>query len=295
MKNSTIHLVALLGSLLAGCGGGNASRGVDPVGPAQMVPDVVDMLRALYNEGDPSELRALAVSDLPHFSSRIGDGVDAWVEFAASVDDSQPLVAIHRTVAEGNTIGVHAQYSWNAEREFDGGPGVVVAHVFTVESGKIVSAIELTQPIQAETASGNDMFSSRRPLVPQDDPERSRATVERILTEFLPGDTSLKSVLLGDYVQHNPLIPDGADGIAGFVESIGGAKNEYRWTIVEGGLAWSFTRYRANPSIGVPALVTVDIWKFDASGRVAEHWDVLEPDFTSPGGHTFEGLIGPRR
>lgn len=276
----------------------NEHRTTEGAGPTGIALELVEMLQSLYNENDPSKLRALAAPDFRHYSSKIGDGVEAWVAFAASVAESvaesvagsRPLVAVHRTVSEGRMVGIHAHYRWNPDRELDGGDGVAVAHVFTVESGKIVAAMELTQAVQTETASGNDMFSRmREPVTPQD-PERNRAVVERVMTEFLPGQTSLREELLGDYVQHNPLIPDGSEGIAGFVESINGATNDYRWTMVEDGQAWSFTRYHANPSIGVPALVTIDIWQFDGSGRIAEHWDVLEADFTSPSGHTFDGL-----
>ena len=311
MKNVIHRTLILLTFFLASCGGRDPlpdAQAASPTGgaagssmegdpdardgrdAAAMTAEIVAMLQSLYNDDDPGKLRQLAAPDLRHYSSKIADGVEAWADFAASVAHSKPLIAIHQTVSEGDTVGVHAHYRWNPDRELDGGAGVAVAHVFTIESGKIVAAIELTQPVQTETASGNDMFSQQRPSVTPQDAERNRATAEKVMTEFLPGNTSLRGDLLGDYVQHNPLTPDCAEGIAGFVESINGATNDYRWTMVEDGQAWSFTRYHANPSIGVPALVTIDIWQFDGSGRIAEHWDVLEADFTSPSGHTFDGL-----
>lgn len=249
---------------------------------------LVEMLEQLYNHNNPGPLRALAAPGFRHYSSAIGDGVDAWAAHAARFAGAAPLVAVHRTVSEGDRVGVHAHYRWNPARVIDGGPGVAVAHIFTISAGQIVEAIELTQPVEAETASGNDMFSQLGPSVGPQDPERNRQTTRRIVTEFLPGDTALRDTLLSDYTQHNPQIPDGASGIAGFVSAIGGSPNDYRWTIVEGDLAWTYTRYHANPRIGTPSLVTVDIWRFDAAGKVTEHWDILEPDFTSPGGHTFD-------
>ena len=101
-------------------------------------------------------------------------------------------------------------------------------------------------------------------------------------------DDGDKDALLSDYTQHNPVIPDGAAGIAGFIDMLGGNPNDFQWSIAEGDLALTYTRYLTT-KLGTPPLVTVDVWRFDESGKVTEHWDVLEADFTSPAGHRFPG------
>jgi predicted SnoaL-like aldol condensation-catalyzing enzyme len=244
------------------------------------------MLESLYNNNDASLLKALAAPDLRHYSAGIDDGVEAWAAYAARFAGTEPLIEVHRTVGEGNRIGVHAHYRWNPERVIDDGPGVAVAHIFTVEDGRIVEAVELTQAVAAETVSGNDMFSQLRPSAGGQQQGRNRATAERVVTEFLAGDTGLRDELLSDYTQHNPFIPDGAEGITGVIEALGGNPNDYQWAMAEGDLAWTYTRYRSE-AMGTGPLVAVDIWRFDESGKVTEHWDILEPDFTSPAGHTF--------
>lgn len=249
---------------------------------------IVEMLEALYNRNDPSRLQTLAAADLRHYSSRISDGVDAWATYAANFAETSPLIAVHRTVSEGNRIGIHAHYRWNVDRVIDDGPGVAVAHIFTIDSGRIVEAVEVTQAVASEPVSGNDMFSGAHTSVAPQDLERNRRTARRVVTEFLAGNTSLRDELLSDYTQHNPFIPNSAEGIAGFIDMLGGNPNDYQWTIVEGDLAWSYTRYRSE-AMGTPPLVGVDIWRFDTAGKVNEHWDVLEADFTSPAGHTFPG------
>lgn len=248
----------------------------------------VEMLERLYNHGDPRLLREMVAPDVRHYSSAIGDGVEAWAAFARRFEGRGPIVEVHRTVSEGNRVGVHAAYRWNAERELDDGPGVAVAHIFTLEEGLIVEAVELTQAVREETVSGNDMFSQLTPSVEPQDPARNRAVARRVVTEFLEGDTALKDELLSDYIQHNPAIPPGADGIAGFIDMLGGNPNDFQWSMAQGDLAWTYTRYNTD-KLGLPPLVTVDIWRFDREGKVTEHWDVLEADFTSPSGHRFPG------
>ncbi|MCH9732677.1 MAG: hypothetical protein K0U84_23945 [Actinomycetia bacterium] len=85
---------------------------------------LVEMLEILDNRNDPSRLHALAAPDLRHYSSAIGDGVQAWAAYAAAFGEASPLVAVHCTVAEGNRIGIHAHYRWNVNRMIDDGPGV---------------------------------------------------------------------------------------------------------------------------------------------------------------------------
>ena len=267
-----------------------AHRGVWGHAPAQKVTAarVVEMLERLYNEGDAQLLRELASPDLRHYSSAIGDGVDAWEAYAAGFAQERPLKAVHRTVSEGHRIGVHAHYRWNTERVLDDGPGVAVAHIFTIENDRIVEAVELTQAVREETVSGHDMFSQDAPSAPGQDPAHNRAMAQRVVTEFLAGNTGLRDELLSDYIQHNPVIPSGAEGIAGFIDMLGGNPNDFQWSMAEGDLAWTYTRYLTD-KLGTPPLVTVDIWRFDAEGKVTEHWDVLEADFTSPDGHAFPG------
>ncbi|MEM9513856.1 MAG: nuclear transport factor 2 family protein [Actinomycetota bacterium] len=249
---------------------------------------LVDMLDALYNRHDPGPLRALVADDVRHYSSHIGNGVEAWAAYAASFNGAQPLVAVHRTVSEGDRIGVHAHYRWNADRELDGGPGVAVAHIFTIENGRVVEAVEVTQAVNPEPVSGNDMFSQQRRSADGQQPEHNRITAERVVTEFLAGNTTLRDELLSDYTQHNPFIPDGAAGIAGFIDMLGGNPNDFQWAIAEGDLALTYTRYLSE-AMGTPALVAVDIWRFDQHGKVTEHWDVLQADFASPDDLAFPG------
>jgi len=249
---------------------------------------VVQMLEDLYNRNDPRALRKLVAPNVRHYSSAIGDGVDAWVAHAEAFGDAKPFVAAHRTVSAGNRIGVHAHYRWNAGRVLDDGPGVAVAHIFTVESGQIVEAVELTQPVMTQTVAGNDMFSQVGASIGAQDQHRNRETAKRVVTEFLAGNTALRDELLSSYIQHNPVIPPGAEGIANFVDMLGGNPNDYQWTIAEGDLAWTYTRYLSK-KLPTSPLVAVDIWRFDENGKVTEHWDVLEADFTSPSGRTFPG------
>ncbi|MCX4148324.1 MULTISPECIES: nuclear transport factor 2 family protein [Paraburkholderia] len=82
----------------------------------------------------------------------------------------------------------------------------------------------------------------------------------------------------GPYIQHNPLFPDGLDGILGYIKQAGRIPCEVKRIAIDGDLAFVHVRYlewAGQETAGV------DIFRFDADGKILEHWDVLQPVPTS--------------
>ncbi|KAE8754133.1 hypothetical protein FSO04_41330 [Paraburkholderia madseniana] len=78
----------------------------------------------------------------------------------------------------------------------------------------------------------------------------------------------------GPYIQHNPLFPDGLDGILGYIKQAGRIPCEVKRIAIDGDLAFVHVRYlewAGQETAGV------DIFRFDADGKILEHWDVLQP------------------
>jgi predicted SnoaL-like aldol condensation-catalyzing enzyme len=78
----------------------------------------------------------------------------------------------------------------------------------------------------------------------------------------------------GPYIQHNPLIPDGVDGVMGFLKQAGRIPCEVKRIAIDGDLAFVHVRYL---NFGGKETAGVDIFRFDADGKIVEHWDVLQP------------------
>ncbi|QBQ99484.1 nuclear transport factor 2 family protein [Paraburkholderia pallida] len=78
----------------------------------------------------------------------------------------------------------------------------------------------------------------------------------------------------GPYIQHNPLFPDGLDDILGYIKQAGRIPCEVKRIAIDGDLAFVHVRYlewAGQETAGV------DIFRFDANGKIVEHWDVLQP------------------
>jgi predicted SnoaL-like aldol condensation-catalyzing enzyme len=82
-----------------------------------------------------------------------------------------------------------------------------------------------------------------------------------------------------DYIQHNPLIPDGREGLFKFVSALpASAGFEYQLAVAEGDYVMVHGRYSNN---GYPAnWVVVDILRLE-DGLLVEHWDVIQDEAKS--------------
>ena len=81
-------------------------------------------------------------------------------------------------------------------------------------------------------------------------------------------------LVAGPYIQHNPQVPDGLDGVMGFLKQAGRIRNEVKRIAIDGDLAFVHARYL---DLFGQETAGVDIFRFDADGKIVEHWDVLQP------------------
>lgn len=87
----------------------------------------------------------------------------------------------------------------------------------------------------------------------------------------------------GDYVQHNPSVPDGRDGLAAAFAAVTKLHPDARVTpvrlIAVGDWVFAHVHFvnLDNEDPEDRGVAGVDIFRFDEDGRAVEHWDVLQP------------------
>jgi predicted SnoaL-like aldol condensation-catalyzing enzyme len=106
--------------------------------------------------------------------------------------------------------------------------------------------------------------------------DRIRQALEVVFDQvFNQGRADLFPALVsGPYIQHNPLVPDGLDGVMGFLKQVGRVRCEVKRIAIDGDLAFVHVHYL---DFGGQELAGVDIFRFNADGKIVEHWDVLQP------------------
>jgi predicted SnoaL-like aldol condensation-catalyzing enzyme len=81
-------------------------------------------------------------------------------------------------------------------------------------------------------------------------------------------------LIAGSYIQHNPLVADGVEGVMRFLKDAGRVPCEVKRIAIDGDLAFVHVRYL---DLFGRETAGVDIFRFNADGKIVEHWDVLQP------------------
>ena len=88
--------------------------------------------------------------------------------------------------------------------------------------------------------------------------------------------------LIPEYIQHNPLVPDGAAGLAAFFDKVANDRADLRVVVhriaAAGDYVWAHVHFinLLNDNPEDRGIAGVDIYKMNAEGRAVEHWDVLQ-------------------
>ncbi|PWR02469.1 hypothetical protein DKT77_11540 [Meridianimarinicoccus roseus] len=104
--------------------------------------------------------------------------------------------------------------------------------------------------------------------------------VGAFLGAVLQGDVdTMREVANADYIQHNPLIPTGLEPFIGLLPVLAeaGTTAENIRMFEDGNYVFMHNIWRNAAPFGADEMVSFDIIRVDENGKVAEHWDALQP------------------
>jgi len=111
--------------------------------------ETVARLYDAFRAGDTQALGELIVDDYKQHNPLVADGLQAVTAFFAQFGPVD--VEVHRVIAEGDLVAVHAHYKTLNSAAVD---------IFRFnDDGKIIEHWDVLQEVPTATASGNDMFS----------------------------------------------------------------------------------------------------------------------------------------
>ncbi|MEM7242254.1 MAG: nuclear transport factor 2 family protein [Pseudomonadota bacterium] len=87
-----------------------------------------------------------------------------------------------------------------------------------------------------------------------------------------------QKIVKSDYIQHNPQIPTGAEGLLNVIPLVAqsGMTVTTHRVIAEGDMVVLHNTYENADAFGAPSLAAFDVFRVE-DGKVAEHWDNLQP------------------
>ncbi|MBF5002939.1 nuclear transport factor 2 family protein [Diaphorobacter caeni] len=166
------------------------------------------------------------------------------------------------------------------------------ANRFRTQAGLVLIAAALTL-----SACGSKRAESRRAAVAtqtaQVGENRNKASAMAFYNEFFnQHDLSAADRYIGDtYIQHNPRVANGREAFKSTFAQIfkqnPGRRSTIARAVAEGDLVMLHVHTVTGP--GDRGSAIVDIFRFDANGKIVEHWDVIQPvpDKTASGNGMF--------
>ncbi|MDV2686797.1 nuclear transport factor 2 family protein [Alkalihalophilus lindianensis] len=274
----SISLFLVLAMLLVACGSNNSSEITEKnSNQSQEVSEMTNKEKAVAVLESLESGEKKAVEDFISSEKYIQHNLDfengregliGSLDYLKSVGTK---VDVKRVIEDGDLVAVHSEYELNGPK--------AVFDIFRFENGKIVEHWDNIQETVTDTASGHSMLDGETEIKDVDKTAENKELVENFVKDVLMGQNpdKLTSYFDGDnYIQHNPYIADGLSGLGKALEEwakqgitmqydkvhLVVAEGNFVLTVSEGTLGGSHTSF-------------YDLFRVE-SGKIAEHWDVLE-------------------
>ena len=172
-------------------------------------------------------------------------------------------------------------------REVNRGDGTGLSKIVDImrfdDEGKYAEHWDIRQPLAEKTKSGHSETGTAKKFL--DNPvsyskkeeEKNKKRAVRYLNHAFnigPLDKALEAFAAPDYVQHNPMLPDGTKPLIGFFKSGKLPVHCYdiKHVFAQNDLVVVFSKVTTDGKIEA----IVDIYRM-RDGKMVEHWDIVQP------------------
>ncbi|SEJ82269.1 Predicted SnoaL-like aldol condensation-catalyzing enzyme [Cyclobacterium xiamenense] len=275
MENLLFKSILVLGVLftLAAC---NKDEDPTPTEPTQK-EKVAQFLKAV-NERDVATLEGLVNADYIQHNPFIPTGRDPFVELLTTVlEQNGTQVQNIRMLEDGKFVAMHNL--WINAAPF-GADTVVTFDILRFDdSGKIAEHWDAIQPWESQTANGNTMVDGATTITNLDETEANKSLATSIIQDVLMGQNpnNITNYIAEDYIQHNPQIDNGLQGIQDAVAYLTSINNMFQYNTIykvigEGNFVLTVSEGTWNGTSNA----FYDLFRME-NGKAVEHWDVIQP------------------
>lgn len=233
---------------------------------------VVALLKAI----ETGETAPVAVINPTHYKQHnlaIKDGLAGFGEALAALPAGSAKVNTVRVFEDGDFVVAHTDYNFFGPK--------VGFDIFRFQDGKIVEHWDNLMPTpEKPNPSGHTALDGVTQVTDLAHTAANKQLVEQFVRDVLMGGAPDKITTYFDgdhYIQHNPSIADGLSGLGAALEAMAkqGIAMKYdklHKVLGEG----NFVLTVSEGSFAGKQVTFYDLFRVEA-GKIAEHWDVVEP------------------
>ena len=269
-KTITILAVAVTAATILSCGNSNNKKNMAQINDKQKV---VDVLKAIET-GASEPIAYINAENYTQHNLGVADGLAGFGAALAGLKDfpQAPKVNTVRVFQDGDYVFAHTDYNFYGPKiGFD---------IFRLEDGKIVEHWDNLQETPAQAnPSGHSMIDGAAEVKDIEKTEANKELVKNFVHDILMGENMdrLTSYFDGNaYIQHNPGIADGLDGLGKALADLAAAglamvydknhiilgEGNFVLSVSEGNFCGRYVAY-------------YDLFRVE-NGFIAEHWDVIQ-------------------
>lgn len=232
---------------------------------------------SVFVDFDASVAERLFAPNYIQHNPSVPTGAAPLIGFIPMLKESGIKPEVHRVISEGNMVVFHVT---TENAQLFGAETLVGFDVFRIEDGLIAEHWDNLQEYvpAAETASGNAMTDGATDVVDRNKTEENKALVTAFVRDVLHGEAPERItdyVSTENYIQHNPQIDNGLDGLGKALEAMAKAGIVMRYertpiVVAEG----NFVFTASEGALGEDPTAFFDLFRVE-NGKIVEHWDTI--------------------
>lgn len=267
---SMIALVAASASVMA-CN--NNNKKAENMTAERMEQMVVEELKAIET-GAQEPVAYINAESYTQHNLGVADGLAGFGATLAQLANYPEMARVNtvRVFADGDYVVAHTDYNFFGPKiGFD---------IFRFEDGKIVEHWDNLQTTpESANPSGHTMVDGTTEIVDVEKTEENKQIAENFVKDVLMGQHPEKLAEYFDgnnYIQHNPGIADGLDGLGAALANMAQAGMEMKYDTLHKVLGkGNFVLTVSEGYLGGVHTSYYDLFRIE-NGKIAEHWDVIE-------------------